>query len=278
MPGNPWGNTVPVLLDENAPDGAVTKKSQIDNFMREERLALKTFLERSHVAFGEAKAGEMKQGTAALLVDDLAAAILVPADVENRIAYDKNTRRLMSWIDRGGATPAYEELAPVQSPPAEIETVAFQQTLTASYADLEASAGTPFQATMALAPLSSTGHTETVRVEVILTVHNTGGSAQAAAFKLRVATGTGGTPGAFADVNVAFGNQPASVRLGAGQAMQIKLQVEHQLAQHASLTMNTWWRIHAKGTNSSDLVVCSSSAFSGETPRMAMYATRRRRN
>lgn len=96
------GNTVPIYLDETQPVGSSIKVRQLDDYQREARAALKTFLERSHVAFGNAKAGEMLAGTAAPKVDTNAAlAALTAADWEGRLAIAHDRNELYSWRDFG---------------------------------------------------------------------------------------------------------------------------------------------------------------------------------
>lgn len=108
--GNPTGNNAPIPLDDSEPDGDVIKVKQLDDFIRETRLQLKTFLERSHVHFDDPKAGEMKPGTALPAVDTAAnlraAGVYPPAAWSGRLGLSHN-RDLWSWRDLGGGLEAY---------------------------------------------------------------------------------------------------------------------------------------------------------------------------
>lgn len=113
------GNNSPVTWDTTVPVGSTTPFDQVDNIFRDEiKSPLKTFLERSHQAFSNVKAGEMLPGTAAPVVDTEANITALDADdYDGRWAWATDTLVAYIAADLGGGAAWHKASSPFLAVP-----------------------------------------------------------------------------------------------------------------------------------------------------------------
>jgi hypothetical protein len=265
------GNTVPVNLDVAAPDGSVTRVRQLDNYQRETRSALKTYLERAHVAFGDAKAGEPLPGSAVLFVGPSGTLGISYANTEDRLRYLTNTRHLVIPVDRGSGIEVDTILGPSTAPI--INQLTVQSDLGTSFADLGAA---PMQCNYDVAATSNQPRM-VLRVEASIQVQNIVGSDQNCAFRFVMATDAGAyaaSSGAAENTfNTAMYSAP-SLTLKSSQVLLVYMVLEFQVLGTA-VARQLRFRVQGRASNASSIRL---NAGSIENPVTTLRISPRRAN
>lgn len=261
------GNTVPVNLDENEPQGNAIRVRQLDDYIRETRSALIEYLERSHVPFGDPKAGEPLEGSAVAYVAQAAGGAFPPAvDSENRLRYQYGNRTLAIVVDRGAGVVVDNVLGPATN--SVVSFSVLQDALGTSFADIEVAFGTPMQVDYTIQSTNNSPRM-CLRVEASISIENQAGADRAASFRLMEAQDAG----AFGSITSLY--TTPQVLLKAGQAMVVHLFVD--LDRNPAALASTWrYRVQGRASAGGSIFVNGSVGL--DTASSTLLLTPRRAN